>query len=74
MGWREGESTPKSLVSSSFIIIEDEWIFRDFPGSGSGSVLQCRGIGLIFGEEIRFMPCREAKTSKQQNETKLVFA
>ena len=37
VGWREGQNL-NSLVSGSFIICEDEWIFRifpsDFPGSG----------------------------------------
>lgn len=76
VGWREGENL-KSLVSSSFIICEDEWIFRRFPwqwlklcASSAG------GMGLIFGEGNKIPCAMQRGQNKQttQNETKLVFA
>lgn len=71
VGWREGENL-KSAEVYSFIICKMNdfrkisWQWLKLCASSAGYV--------DLRREIRFhMPCREAKTSKQQNETKLVF-
>ena len=80
VGWREGENL-KSLVSSSFIICEDEWIFRRFPWDFPVQWLKlcassAGGMGLIFGEGSKIPHAMQRGQHKQttQNETKLVFA